>query len=119
MDRAYASRACLRQDRNRFWSLSTKVAIRFNENYASLLQCRSLAYRREKLPTCPKDLSKAVALNRNFIGVIRNNQGIVSTKNRYRHLIMRLSLLCHQSIAYLNRGIMLLRAKNAIRPFNP
>ncbi|MEC7303088.1 MAG: hypothetical protein VXV97_11115, partial [Pseudomonadota bacterium] len=62
------------------------------------------------------ELGKAVALNRNFIGVILHNQGIVSAKPRlyYKSLSAfhhAISLRCHQSIAFQNRGIMLLRAK--------
>ena len=57
-----------------------------------------------------------MALNRNFVGVIRHNQGIVSAKPRlYEKSVSAFdhatSLRCHQSIAYLNRGMMLLRAK--------
>ena len=57
-----------------------------------------------------------MALNRNFVGVIRHNQGIVSAKPRlydksvsaFNHAF---SQRCHKSIANLNRGMMLLRAK--------
>ena len=57
-----------------------------------------------------------MALNRNFVGVIRHNQGIVSAKLRFYDksvsaLNYAISLRCHQSIAYLNRDMMLLRAK--------
>lgn len=63
-----------------------------------------------------KDLGKAVALNRNFVGVIRHNQGIVSAKpHLYDKSVSAfhyaISLRCHQSIAFQNRGMMLLRAK--------
>ena len=119
MDRAYASRALVfaKIEKHGLAIVDYGRAIRFNENNAGLYYNRALSHIAEKnFQRALKDLSKAVALNRNFVGVIRHNQGIVSAKPRlYEKLVLAInhatSLRCHQSIAYQNRGMMLLRAK--------
>jgi len=129
MDRAYASRALVfaRLDKHGLAIVDYGRAIRFKKDNAGLYYNRALSHIAEKdYQRALKDLDKAAALNPNFVGVVRHNQGIVFAKLRlydksvsaFNHAI---NLRWHQSIAYLNRGMMLLRAKKydpAIRSLN-
>ena len=85
MDRAYASRALVfaKIEKHGLAIVDYGRAIRFNENNAGLYYNRALSHIAEKdYQRALKDLDKAVALNRNFVGVVRHNQGIVFAKLR-------------------------------------